>query len=222
MRNFIYSLLISTALLLAGCGNSKQSSSSGAAQGEGSLAEKSMSNDPGKLVSVAHDGQGIVGTVVTVRVTLQDASNNPIPGTLYWGDFSSSRVFGDALTSHIYHTAKTYTIAVKPDGGNRVDVGKITIVPDPKATDSEVYVFNTNVNEWTTEEKKLSMDIGIELQCVNVKDPENVGSISMKCMQGRSERYPAEYYYPPYLYEVGRYLRDGDDPRKMTSLLLHR
>jgi len=175
-------------VLLVGCENSKQSSSSGATQeGELSLIENYLPEGSGELVNVAYDVQNTVGAVVTVNVRLRDANNNPTSGTLYWGDSDESQVFDNMNTSHIYHTANTYTLAVQPDGGNRVDVGEIVIIPETE--DYEIYIFNSNPYEWTDSERQDAKRTGLQLACV-FKD---IDSMDLNCIQGRDLDYSTEF-----------------------------
>jgi len=48
-------------------------------------------------------------------------------GTLHWGDNSATRVRDGQLVRHIFKQAGIYTVALQPDEGEKVAIGKIQI-----------------------------------------------------------------------------------------------
>ena len=126
MKKLIALLLTSVVLVVAGCGNNN-SSSTGASSGV-SLArgENTVVTSTGGMVHVVFDDRGIAGSPIRIKVTLREPGANPGEGTgtLNWGDNTTDRVRDDntVVVKHIYPLPGTYTLAIQPDGADKVVV----------------------------------------------------------------------------------------------------
>ncbi len=129
MNKHVVLLLISVCLVLSGCGDRKDTSSSGAGTDtELSRAENILTTESGGLVYVVYDETVNVGDVVRFKYAVRNAAEENQSGTLHWDDNSSSRVRGNGLLRHVYRAPGTYKIAIQTDGSEKVVVGAILVI----------------------------------------------------------------------------------------------
>ncbi len=119
-------LLILVCVVATGCGN-KGDTSTGGASADLSRSENTITNDRGGLIYVVYDEKVFVDDVARVKYAVRNSAGEDQPGTLHWGDNSSSRVRGNGLLKHIYRTPGTYTIAIQPDDEKKLVVASVIV-----------------------------------------------------------------------------------------------
>ncbi len=128
MKKFSYVLLVSIILILAGCSDDSDTSTGGDSADVTENGGAIITNEGGLLLVEVED-QATAGSTINLRYILRDAAGLDQPGTLFWNDNTSSRIRGTGSINHIYREPGTYRIAIQPDGGERVVVGSVVVVP---------------------------------------------------------------------------------------------
>ena len=131
LRILVFSITSLLTISLIGC-NSPSATTSGSGQGTGhhkspapgATTLTAPTNENG-MIYVTHSGTGTSADPIIMEVKIRDANNTPIPGTVHWGDFTDDRVYNGTILTHVYEKPGSYTIAIVPDGGE-----KVVISPD--------------------------------------------------------------------------------------------
>ena len=130
-RTLKFSITSLLTISLIGC-SSPSATTSGSGQGighnkspaPGAITITAPTSENG-MIYVTHSGTGTSADPIIMEVKIRDANNTPIPGTVHWGDFTDDRVYNGTVLTHVYEQPGSYTIAIVPDGGE-----KIVISPD--------------------------------------------------------------------------------------------
>ena len=129
MNRKISNCLVVLAVVLSGCGGKNHTSSGGADAASFSQAENTIQTETGGVIYTSYSDRGMAGEAITLHIKFREKGVVPgkSTGTLHWGDFTEDRVRDGISINHKYRSAGTYTVALQPDGGQKLVVATIVI-----------------------------------------------------------------------------------------------
>jgi len=126
VKKHYHAALLVVVLMLAGCGDSNDTSSGGDSA-DVSENDDGVATDSGGVILAVSEDKALTNDVINLRYTVRNAAGEDQAGTLFWDDNSSSRVSGNGTLNHIYRAPGTYRIAIEPDGEERMIVATIEV-----------------------------------------------------------------------------------------------
>ena len=129
-------------LFLSACGGGNSSSENSAANSEGSST--SMETPNGTLSVNFSRSSASVGESVSVVYQLDDGRSKdanvrqrPVAGIIHWDDGTDDRLSPQGGTiTHVYSQPGTYRVHIQADGGQRQQVGVITVAGNSTGSDA--------------------------------------------------------------------------------------